>query len=161
MFTRRTIRPESTITSVDTPSEALAVSIGEHGGVDLHYMAELLGTTGEFGEIIEELQGVIFRDPLEASTEDLTKGWHTADDYLSGNVRAKLTAARLVAASDPSYAANVSALERAQPKDLDASEIDVRLGATWIDPRYIQQFMEETFEPPYYMRHRIQYSFLR
>lgn len=159
MFTRRTIRPERTITSVDTPSEALAVSIGEHGGVDLHYMAELLGTPGEFGEIIEELQGVIFRDPLEASTEDLTKGWHTADDYLSGNVRAKLTAARLVAASDPSYAANVSALERAQPKDLDASEIDVRLGATWIDPRYIQQFMEETFEPPYYMRHRIQVQF--
>ena len=159
MFTRRTIRPERTITSVDTPSEALAVSIGEHGGVDLHYMAELLGTPGEFGEIIEELQGVIFRDPLEVSTEDLTKGWHTADDYLSGNVRAKLTAARLVAASDPSYAANVSALERAQPKDLDASEIDVRLGATWIDPRYIQQFMEETFEPPYYMRHRIQVQF--
>ena len=159
MFTKRTIRPEREITRVDTPSEALAVSIGQRGHVDLAYMSELLGTPGEYDAIIQELKGVIFRDPLEMSKEDVTKGWHTADDYLSGNVRAKLQTARLAAETDPSFAVNVSALERAQPKDLDASEIDVRLGATWIDPQYIQQFMEQTFEPPFYMRHRIQVQF--
>ncbi|MCD8130402.1 MAG: SNF2-related protein [Lachnospiraceae bacterium] len=159
MFTKRTIRPDRSVTSVDTPVEALAVSIGEQGGVDLPFMAELLGTPGEYGHIIEELSGVIFRDPFEASDEDVTTGWHTADDYLSGDVRAKLQAARLAADKDPAYAVNVSALEKAQPKDLDASEIDVRLGATWIDKKYIQQFMEQTFETPFYDRRNIRVKF--
>ncbi len=159
MFTKRTIRPDHSVTSVDTPVEALAVSIGEQGGIDLPFMAELLGTPGVYDQIIEELSGVIFRDPLEASDEDVTRGWHTADDYLSGDVRAKLQAARLAAKSDPDYDVNVSALEKAQPKDLDASEIDVRLGATWIDKSYIQRFMEQTFETPYYMRRSIEVKF--
>ena len=159
MFTKRTIRPDRSVTSVDTPVEALAVSIGEQGGVDLPFMAELLGTPGEYGHIIEELSGVIFRDPFEASDEDMTEGWHTADDYLSGDVRAKLQVARLAADKDPAYAVNVSALEKAQPKDLDASEIDVRLGATWIDKKYIQQFMQETFETPFYDRRNIRVKF--
>ena len=159
MFTKRTIRPDRSVTSVDTPVEALAVSIGEQGRIDLPFMAQLMGTPGEYERIISDLTGVIFRDPYEASAEDITKGWHTADDYLSGNVRAKLTAARLAAKSDPAFLPNVQALEQAQPKDLDASEIDVRLGATWIDPDYIQQFMEETFEPPFYLRRSIQVHF--
>ncbi|MCD7856684.1 MAG: SNF2-related protein, partial [Clostridiales bacterium] len=159
MFTKRTIRPDRSVTSVDTPVEALAVSIGERGVVDLPFMSELLGTPGEFDRIIEELSGVIFLDPLEADAEDRTKGWHTADDYLSGNVRAKLQAARLAVKSDPSYEVNVTALEKAQPKDLDASEIDVRLGATWVDKDYIQQFMQETFETPFYMRRSIEVKF--
>lgn len=159
MFTKRTIRPDRSVTSVDTPVEALAVSIGEQGRIDLPFMAQLMGTPGEYKRIISDLTGVIFRDPYEASAEDITKGWHTADDYLSGNVRAKLTAARLAAKSDPAFLPNVQALEQAQPKDLDASEIDVRLGATWIDPDYIQQFMEETFEPPFYLRRSIQVHF--
>ncbi len=159
MFTKRTIRPDRSVTSVDTPVEALAVSIGEQGGVDLPFMSELLGTPGEYGHIIEELSGVIFRDPFEASEEDVTRGWHTSDDYLSGDVRAKLQAARLAADKDPAYAVNVSALEKAQPQDLDASEIDVRLGATWIDKRYIQQFMQETFETPFYDRRSIRVKF--
>ena len=137
MFTKRTIRPDRSVTSVDTPVEALAVSIGEQGRIDLPFMAQRMGTPGEYERIISDLTGVIFRNPYEASAEDITKGWHTADDYLSGNVRAKLTAARLAAKSDPAFLPNVQALEQAQPKDLDASEIDVRLGATWIDPDYI------------------------
>lgn len=159
MFTKRTIRPDRSVTSVDTPVEALAVSIGEHGKVDLPFMSELLGTPGEYGRITEELSGIIFRDPFEASETDETVGWHTADDYLSGDVRAKLQAARLAAKTDPFYDVNVSALEKAQPKDLDASEIDVRLGATWIDKKYIQQFMEEAFEPAYYLRNVIEVKF--
>ncbi|MCD8144722.1 MAG: SNF2-related protein [Oscillospiraceae bacterium] len=159
MFTKRTIRPDRSVTSVDTPVEALAVSIGEHGRVDLPFMSELLGMPGEFDRIIEELSGVIFLDPLEADAEDKTKGWHTADDYLSGNVRAKLQAARLAVKSDPSYQVNVTALEKAQPKDLDASEIDVRLGATWVDREYIQQFMYEISETPFYMRRNIEVKF--
>ncbi|MCD8012162.1 MAG: SNF2-related protein [Lachnospiraceae bacterium] len=159
MFTKRTIRPDRSVTSVDTPVEALAVSIGEHGKVDLPFMSELLGTPGEYGRITEELSGIIFRDPFETSEIDETVGWHTADDYLSGDVRAKLQAARLAAKTDPFYDVNVSALEKAQPKDLDASEIDVRLGATWIDKKYIQQFMEETFEPPFYIRRYIEVKF--
>ena len=159
MFTKRTIRPERHITSVDTPSEALAVSIGERGRVDLRLMSELLGTPGEYGRITEELQGVIFRDPREAVADDPLRGWHTADDYLSGNVRDKLMVARMAAATDPAYAVNVAALEQAQPKDLDASEIDVRLGATWIDKDYIQQFMEETFDTPWRMRNAIQVKY--
>ncbi|MCD7764430.1 MAG: SNF2-related protein [Lachnospiraceae bacterium] len=159
MFTKRTIRPDRSVSSVDTPVEALAVSIGEHGDVDLPFMSELLGTPGDFDRIIEELSGVIFLDPLEADAEDRTRGWHTADDYLSGNVRAKLQTARLAVKSDPSYQVNVTALEKAQPKDLDASEIDVRLGATWVDREYIQQFMQETFETPFYMRRSIEVKF--
>lgn len=159
MFTQRTIRPERHITSVDTPSEALAVSIGERGKVDLAFMANLLGKQGEYDGIIEGLKGVIFRDPLGVAADDPTTGWHTADDYLSGDVRSKLKLARLKAETDPSYAVNVEALEKAQPKDLDASEIDVRLGATWLDREYIQQFMEETFDTPYYMRWKIQVQF--
>ena len=159
MFTKRTIRPERHITSVDTPSEALAVSIGERGRVDLRFMSELLGTPGEYGRITEELRGVIFRDPREAVADDPLRGWHTADDYLSGNVRDKLMVARMAAATDPAYAVNVAALEQAQPKDLDASEIDVRLGATWIDKDYIQQFMEETFDTPWRLRNAVQVKY--
>ena len=159
MFTKRTIRPERHITSVDTPSEALAVSIGERGRVDLRLMSELLGTPGEYGRITEELQGVIFRDPREAVADDPLRGWHTADDYLSGNVRDKLMVARMAAATDPAYTVNVAALEQAQPKDLDASEIDVRLGATWIDKDYIQQFMEETFDTPWRLRNSVQVKY--
>ena len=131
MFTKRTIRPERKVTSVDTPSEALAISIGEKGRVDLPYMAELLGTPGEYREIIAELQGVIFKDPM--AEVEIDKGWQTADEYLSGEVRHKLKLARIAAESDPFFRINVTALEQAQPKDLDASEIDVRLGATWLD----------------------------
>ena len=159
IFTKRTIRPERQVTSVDTPAEALAVSIGEHGKVDLPFMAQLLGSPDQYDDLLSSLQGVIFRDPLEASAEDITQGWHTADDYLSGNVRAKLKVAQLAAQTDSSYSVNVSALEKAQPKDLDASEIDVRLGATWLDKSYIQQFMMETFETPYYLRRSIQVHF--
>lgn len=159
MFTKRTIRPERHITSVDTPSEALAVSIGERGRADLRFMSELLGTPGEYGRITEELRGVIFRDPREAVADDPLRGWHTADDYLSGNVRDKLMVARMAAATDPAYAVNVAALEQAQPKDLDASEIDVRLGATWIDKDYIQQFMEETFDTPWRLRNAVQVKY--
>ena len=160
MFTKRTIRPERHITSVDTPSEALAVSIGERGRVDLQFMSGLLGTPGEYGRITEELRGVIFRDPREAVADDPARGWHTADDYLSGDVRDKLVVARMAAATDPAYTVNVAALEQAQPKDLDASEIDVRLGATWLDKDYIQQFMVETFDTPWRMRDvvQVQYS---
>ena len=152
MFTKRTIRPERTVTSVDTPSEALAVSIGEHGKVDLPYMAELLGTPDEYGRITTELSGVIFKDPAGDPT-DPEAGWQTADEYLSGNVRDKLRMAQLAAESHPEFKVNVDALTKAQPKDLEASEIDVRLGATWLDPSIVQQFMMETFQPPYRIRY--------
>ena len=152
MFTKRTIRPERVVTSVDTPSEALAVSIGEHGKVDLPYMAELLGTPGEYGRITTELSGVIFKDPA-ADPTDPEAGWQTADEYLSGNVRDKLRMAQLAAESHPEFKVNVDALTKAQPKDLEASEIDVRLGATWLDPSIVQQFMMETFQPPYRIRY--------
>ena len=152
MFTKRTIRPERTVTSVDTPSEALAVSIGEHGKVDLPYMAELLGTPGNYGRITTELSGVIFKDPA-ADADDPEAGWQTADEYLSGNVRDKLRMAQLAAESHPEFKVNVDALTKAQPKDLEASEIDVRLGATWLDPSIVQQFMMETFQPPYRIRY--------
>ena len=159
MFTKRTIRPERTITSVDTPTEALAVSIGERGRVDLPYMAELLGTPGEYGRITSELSGVIFKDP-GADPTDPEAGWQMADEYLSGNVRAKLRMAQLAAETNPEFAVNVTALEKAQPKDLEASEIDVRLGATWLAPEIIQKFMAETFQIPYYLRHavKVRYS---
>ena len=152
MFTKRTIRPERTVTHVDTPAEALAVSIGEKGRVDLSYMAELLGTPEDFGRITDELRGVIFQDPSD-------QNWKTADEYLSGNVRNKLQIARLAAANDPAFTINVEALTKAQPKELEASEIDVRLGATWISPDIIQKFMSETFRIPFYMRYAIQVKF--
>ena len=152
MFTKRTIRPERVVTSVDTPSEALAVSIGEHGKVDLPYMAELLGTPGNYERITTELSGVIFKDPA-ADADDPEAGWQTADEYLSGNVRDKLRMAQLAAESHPEFKVNVDALTKAQPKDLEASEIDVRLGATWLDPSIVQQFMMETFQPPYRIRY--------
>ena len=159
MFTKRTIRPERTVTSVDTPSEALAVSIGEHGKVDLPYMAELLGTPGEYGRITTELSGVIFKDPA-ADPTDPEAGWQMADEYLSGDVRAKLRMAQFAAETNPEFAVNVTALEKAQPRELEASEIDVRLGATWLDPSIIQKFMTETFQIPYYLRHavKVRYS---
>ncbi len=159
MFTKRTIRPERTVTSVDTPSEALAVSIGEHGKVDLPYMAELLGTPGEYGRITTELSGVIFKDPA-ADPTDPEAGWQMADEYLSGDVRAKLRMAQFAAETNPEFAVNVDALTKAQPRELEASEIDVRLGATWLDPDIIQKFMTETFQIPYYLRHavKVRYS---
>ncbi|MGK7190408.1 DEAD/DEAH box helicase family protein [Faecalibacterium prausnitzii] len=159
MFTKRTIRPERTVTSVDTPSEALAVSIGEHGKVDLPYMAELLGTPGEYGRIITELSGVIFKDPA-ADPTDPEAGWQMADEYLSGDVRAKLRMAQFAAETNPEFEVNVDALTKAQPRELEASEIDVRLGATWLNPDIIQKFMTETFQIPYYLRHavKVRYS---
>ena len=159
MFTKRTIRPERVVTSVDTPSEALAVSIGEHGTVDLPYMAELLGTPGDYGRITAELSGVIFKDPA-ADPTDPEAGWQMADEYLSGDVRAKLRMAQFAAETNPEFAVNVDALTKAQPRELEASEIDVRLGATWLAPEIIQKFMTETFQIPYYLRHavKVRYS---
>ena len=159
MFTKRTIRPERTVTSVDTPSEALAVSIGEHGKVDLPYMAELLGTPGDYGRITTELSGVIFKDPA-ADPTDPEAGWQMADEYLSGDVRAKLRMAQFAAETNPEFVVNVDALTKAQPRELEASEIDVRLGATWLNPDIIQKFMTETFQIPYYLRHavKVRYS---
>ena len=159
MFTKRTIRPERTVTSVDTPSEALAVSIGERGKVDLPYMAELLGTPGDYGRITTELSGVIFKDPA-ADPTDPEAGWQMADEYLSGDVRAKLRMAQFAAETNPEFVFNVDALTKAQPRELEASEIDVRLGATWLDPNIIQKFMTETFQIPYYLRHavKVRYS---
>ena len=159
MFTKRTIRPERTVTSVDTPSEALAVSIGERGKVDLPYMAELLGTPGEYGRITTELSGVIFKDPA-ADPTDPEAGWQMADEYLSGDVRAKLRMAQFAAETNPEFVVNVDALTKAQPRELEASEIDVRLGATWLAPEIIQKFMTETFQIPYYLRHavKVRYS---
>ena len=142
IFTKRTIRKPETVTSVDTASEALAVSIGERARVDVPFMAELSGKTE--GEVTEELAGVIFKNPV-------TERWETSDEYLSGNVREKLATARTFAENHPEYEVNVQALERVQPKDLDASEIEVRLGATWIEPEYITQFMGETFGTPDYL----------
>ena len=150
IFTKRTIKPHEVVTSVDTPSEALALSISEKACVDLEYMQQLTGM--DESALIDGLQGVIFRDPVKNE-------WQTADEYLSGNVRQKLREAEQAASADPAYLPNVEALRSSQPKDLDASEIEVRLGATWIDQKYIQQFMEETFEPPYYLRRSIQVHF--
>lgn len=158
MFTKRTIRPERTIIRVDTPSEALAVSIGEHGKVDLPYMAQLLGTPGEYGLITTDLSGVIFKDPA-ADPTDPEAGWQMADEYLSGDVREKLRMAQFAAETNPEFVVNVDALTKAQPRELEASEIDVRLGATWLSPDIVQKFMEETFRVPYYMRRSIAVKF--
>ena len=159
MFTKRTIRPERNVTSVDTSSEALVVSIGERGKVDLPYMAELLGTPGDYGRITTELSGVIFKDPA-ADPTDPEAGWQMADEYLSGDVRAKLRMAQFAAETNPEFVVNVDALTKAQPRELEASEIDVRLGATWLNPDIIQKFMTETFQIPYYLRHavKVRYS---
>ena len=150
IFTKRTIKPHEVVTSVDTASEALALSISEKACVDMHYMAQLSGKSQD--ELIDELNGVIFLDPTRGN-------WQTADEYLSGNVRQKLRQAEAAAVDAPGYAPNVEALQQAQPKDLDASEIEVRLGATWISQDYIQEFMEQTFKPPYNRRNPIQVSY--
>ena len=153
IFTKRTIHRAEPVTSVDTASEALAVSIGEKAKVDIPYMMELTGKTEE--EVTEELTGVIFKNPL-------TDKWEPSDEYLSGNVREKLNIARQFAENHPEYMVNVQALERVQPKDLDASEIEARLGATWISPDYITEFMAETFHTPRqhinYERIKVQYA---
>ena len=141
IFTKRTIRRAETVTSVDTASEALAVSIGERAGVDLSYMAQLSGKTE--GELTEELAGVIFKNPIGEK-------WEPSDEYLSGNVREKLQIAKQFAEDHPEYQVNVQYLEQVQPKDLDASEIEARLGATWISEDYITRFMAETFHTPRY-----------
>lgn len=154
MFTKRTINQQVTIDHVDTASEALAVSIGERACVDLGYMSSLLGTPGETGSIIRDLKGVIYKNP-EAGGGPLD-GWETADEYLSGNVRKKLAAARAVAEIDPAFAENVAALEQAQPKDLSAAEIDVRIGVTWIDPKYYTQFVHELLKTPFSYKKDIQ-----
>ena len=154
MFTKRTINQQVTIDHVDTASEALAVSIGERARVDLEYMASLLGTLSETDSIIRDLKGVIYKNP-EAGGGPLN-GWETADEYLSGNVRKKLAAARAAAENNPVFAENVAALEQAQPKDLSAAEIDVRIGVTWIDPKYYTQFVHELLKPPFYLKKDIQ-----
>ena len=156
MFTKRTIKPHKAVDTVDTASEALAVSIAEKACVDMAYMSELTGKTSD--ELATELQGVIFRVPGQLE-QDGTPHYVTADEYLSGNVRRKLRQAQRAAQQDPVYAVNVEALIAAQPKDLDASEIEVRLGATWIDKEYIQQFMYETFDTPFYMQRNIQVNY--
>ena len=151
MFTKRTIKQHTAVTSVDTASEALAVSIGERAKVDLPFMSQLCKKTED--EITTELRGVIFHDPA-------SQAWQTGDEYLSGNVRQKLREARQAAEQDSAFSFNVEALEKAQPKDLDASEIEVRLGATWISKEYIQQFMEETFKPPFYLRRELKVNYV-
>lgn len=153
MFSKRTIKPHEAVTTVDTASEALAVSISEKACVDMAYMEQLTGKSSE--ELAAELQGVIFRVPGQ-SEPDGSLLYVTADEYLSGNVRRKLRQAQRAAETDPSFAVNVEALTAAQPKDLDASEIEVRLGATWIDKEYIQQFMYETFDTPFYLQRSIE-----
>ena len=150
MFTKRTIRQRQSVTSVDTAAEALALSIGEKARVDMGYMSQLTGKSEE--DIIDELNGVIFLDPVYGD-------WQTADEYLSGNVRQKLREAENAAVDSPGYLPNVEALRAAQPKDLDASEIEVRLGATWIDKKYIQQFMFELLEPPLYARRSLEVNY--
>ncbi|WP_330588763.1 SNF2-related protein [Eisenbergiella porci] len=156
MFTKRTIKPHKAVDTVDTASEALAVSIAEKACVDMAYMSELTGKTSD--ELAAELQGVIFRVPGQVE-KDGTPHYVTADEYLSGNVRRKLRQAQRAAQQDPSFAVNVEALTAAQPKDLDASEIEVRLGATWIDKEYIQQFMYETFDTPFYLQRNIEVNY--
>ena len=153
MFTKRTIKPHEAVTTVDTASEALAVSISEKACVDMAYMEQLTGKTGE--ELAAELRGVIFRLPGPVPEGERPQ-YVTADEYLSGNVRRKLRQAQRAAEQDPAFAVNVEALTAAQPKDLDASEIEVRLGATWIDKEYIQQFMYETFDTPFYLQRSIE-----
>ena len=165
MFHKRTIKQQRSVDSVDTASEALAVCIGEKACVDLDFMASLMGSSEKIPQIVEDLKGVIYKEPnsgpfdLQDGGEHWAKGWQTADEYLSGNVRQKLRTAQRVAARDPFFAGNVDALIAAQPKDLEASEIEVRLGVTWLDKKYIEQFMYETFETPRYLRGQIEISY--
>lgn len=154
MFTKRTINQQVSIDHVDTASEALAVSIGERACVDLGFMSTLLGRPGDVEPIIEDLKGVIFKNP-EAGSNPYA-GWETADEYLSGNVRKKLAAARAAAERDSAFADNVAALEQAQPKDLSAAEIDVRIGVTWIDTKYYTQFVHELLKTPGYLHEQVQ-----
>ena len=156
MFTKRTIRPAQAVDHVDTAEESLALSLSEQGHVDLGYMSKLTGKTTE--AIINDLTGIIFRDPVKADTNG-NPIYLPADEYLSGNVREKLQTAKAVAANDPQFQVNVAALEKVQPKDLEASEISVRLGATWIPTEYIQQFLEELLDPPYYTRRAVKVEF--
>ena len=153
MFTKRTIKKAEVVTSVDTASEALAVSLAEKAAIDFEYMSELSGKDED--TLIDELTGIIFKNPL-------SEEWETADAYLSGNVRNKLEVAETFAKNEPMYAVNVEALKRVQPRELDASEIEVRIGATWIEPRFIEDFMREVFETPEHLLNRdvikIQYS---
>ena len=166
MFHKRTIKQQRSVDSVDTASEALAVCIGEKACVDLDFMASLMGSSEKIPQIVEDLKGVIYKEPnsgpfdLKDGGEHWAKGWQTADEYLSGNVRQKLRTAQRVAARDPFFTGNVDALIAAQPKDLEASEIEVRLGATWLDKKYIEQFMYETFETPRYLRGQIEISYV-
>ena len=166
MFHKRTIKQQRSVDSVDTASEALAVCIGEKACVDLDFMASLMGGSEKIPQIVEDLKGVIYKEPnsgpfdLQDGGEHWAKGWQTADEYLSGNVRQKLRTAQRVAARDPFFTGNVDALIAAQPKDLEASEIEVRLGATWLDKKYIEQFMYETFETPRYLRGQIEISYV-
>ena len=166
MFHKRTIKQQRSVDSVDTASEALAVCIGEKACVDLSFMATLMGGSEKIPQIVEDLKGVIYKEPnsgpfdLEDGGEHWAKGWQTADEYLSGNVRQKLRTAQRVAAHNPFFTGNVDALIAAQPKDLEASEIEVRLGATWLDKKYIEQFMYETFETPRYLRGQIEISYV-
>ena len=167
MFTKRTIQSHRAVTHVDTAAEALAVSIGERARVDLEFMAQLMGGREHIPQIVEDLSGVIFKNPgtgpfdFDEQGEHWDKGWQTADEYLSGNVRRKLRAAQMIAEQDPFFAKNVEALQAVQPRDLDASEIEVRLGATWIDPSYIQQFMYEVFKTPARLREYIRVLYCR
>ena len=154
MFTRRTIRPAQAVDHVDNASEALALSIAEKAGVDMAYMEQLTGQTRD--ELASQLQGAIYRLPESAGDEPC---YVTADEYLSGNIRSKLASARLAAEKDEAFQINVTALEKAMPRDLDASEIEVRLGATWIPPRYIQQFMLELLQPPIQARYRLRVAY--
>ena len=167
MFTKRTIQSHRAVTHVDTAAEALAVSIGERARVDLEFMAQLMGGREHIPQIVSDLSGVIFKNPgtgpfdFDEQGEHWDKGWQTADEYLSGNVRRKLRAAQVIAEQDPFFAKNVEALQAVQPRDLDASEIEVRLGATWIDPSYIQQFMYEVFQTPARLRQYIRVLYCR
>ena len=156
MFTKRTIRPAQAVDHVDTAEESLALSLSEQGHVDLGYMSKLTGKTTE--TVINDLTGIIFRDPVKVDT-DGNPIYLPADEYLSGNVREKLQAAKAVAANDPQFQINVAALEKVQPKDLEASEISVRLGATWIPAEYVQQFLEELLDAPYYTRRVVKVEF--
>ena len=156
MFTKRTIRPAQAVNHVDTAEESLALSLSEQGHVDLGYMSKLTGKTTE--TVINDLTGVIFRDPVKVDT-DGNPIYLPADEYLSGNVREKLQAAKAVATNDPQFQVNVAALEKVQPKDLEASEISVRLGATWIPAEYVQQFLEELLDAPYYTRRMVKVEF--
>ena len=164
MFTRQTIKAKQTVDHVETAVEALNVSVNEFNGVNIAFMLSIYqpNLTAELSraKLIEELNGLIFLNPMEYNEHDPDHGWETADEYLSGNVRAKLRMAQLAAETNPEFAVNVTALEKAQPKDLEASEIDVRLGATWLAPEIIQKFMAETFQIPYYLRHavKVRYS---